>query len=124
MVSGARILIVDDEPDICEEFAEYLEARGHHVDTAATVGAAHALLATGRPYSMVLTDFRLGNGRGTDVAIAARLALGNRALIVVITGQLTAETELAVREAGADQAMAKPIDPLALLALIATMPAL
>ena len=120
MVSGARILIVDDEPDICEEFAEYLEARGHHVDTAATVGAAHALLATGRPYSMVL----LGNGRGTDVAIAARLALGNRALIVVITGQLTAETELAVREAGADQAMAKPIDPLALLALIATMPAL
>ncbi len=122
-MSAACILIVDDEPDICEELAEYLEVHGHHVDTAATVDAARALLAAGRPYTMVLTDFRLGNGRGTDVAIAARHALGDRVTIIVITGQLTAETEAMVRESGADKAMAKPVDPVALLSLMAERPA-
>lgn len=118
MTGGVAILIVDDEPDICEEFAEFLDARGNTVDVASTVEQACALLQSGKTYAMVLTDFRLGNGRGTDVVAAARAALGNKVLIIVITGQLTAETEQLVRQSGADKALAKPVDPMALLALV------
>ena len=80
----ARILLVEDEPDVLLIFEEILLDAGHQVDTAATFRAAAALLAS-RHYDLVASDGRLPDGTGIGVADDAK-ARGTRTLI--ITGYL------------------------------------
>ena len=80
----ARILLVEDDPDVLPLFEEILLDAGHQVDTAATFRAAAALLAS-RDYDLVVSDGRLPDGTGIGVADDAK-ARGIRALIV--TGYL------------------------------------
>ena len=40
MTPPARILVVDDEPEVLEVLREYLANRGHHVETAPNGEAA------------------------------------------------------------------------------------
>jgi CheY-like chemotaxis protein len=47
MASQARILIVDDEPDVCRLVAEFLESRGYAVQTAGS-GAEAIAVVSGR----------------------------------------------------------------------------
>lgn len=66
MPSKTRILVVDDEPDICKLVARGLEELGYSIDTAMSPSDA-AKLAREAHYSVVVSDYvmsdeRYGNG--------------------------------------------------------------
>lgn len=118
---GARVLIVDDEPEICEELAEFLEMKGHATVLAHAVPDARALLETDR-FDLVITDLRLGRGSGLDVVAAARAHQGDIPVLLV-SGQLTAEVERAAHALGVSRCIGKPLDPRLVLAILAGGPA-
>jgi len=69
--SGARVLVVDDEPQILRALQLKLRGAGYVVDTAATAADALAAAAA-RPPDAVILDLLLPDGRGTDVAAELR----------------------------------------------------
>jgi DNA-binding NtrC family response regulator len=67
----ARILLVEDDPDVLPIFEEILLNAGHEVDAAETFRAAAALLAS-REYDVVVSDGRLPDGTGMTLADQAK----------------------------------------------------
>ena len=69
----ARILVVDDEPDIAQLLSEMIMAEGHHVDIAENGETALHRLADG-PYDAVISDLRMPrlDGPGLYRAIEQR----------------------------------------------------
>ncbi len=61
-----RILVVDDEPFICELLDEYLSMNGYQVSTAGNGEDALVKFKTDRPH-MVLLDINMAGMSGTDV---------------------------------------------------------
>ena len=75
-----RILLVEDEATTREILTEFLRREGYAVDSVATAGAASTCLDS-IPYELVIADWVLPDGDGTDVADAAA-QLGAKTLIV------------------------------------------
>ena len=68
MLSGKRILIVEDEPIIALDLAAaVVDGEGTVVGTAVTVEQAHRLLAS-EPCDAVILDLRLKDGLATAIA--------------------------------------------------------
>jgi CheY-like chemotaxis protein/anti-sigma regulatory factor (Ser/Thr protein kinase) len=65
-----NILVVDDDPDICDAMAALLSSLGHRVMTASSPQDA---LAHAGPFDAALVDFHLGSNRnGIDVITSLR----------------------------------------------------
>jgi DNA-binding NtrC family response regulator len=76
------VLIVDDEPPICENLAAYLEDDGFGVRIAHTGEEAVRLVETGLEVQVCILDLRLPGMDGNETAIALhRAAPGIRFLI-------------------------------------------
>jgi DNA-binding response OmpR family regulator len=65
-----RILLVEDEPEICEFLTTALRGSGYAVDAARTAAEAWAYLDAHR-YALVITDWRLPDGDGSLIADGA-----------------------------------------------------
>ena len=72
----ARILLVDDDPAICELLADALAPHGHQVDQAAGAAEALASAQTSRP-DLVVADLRLGNENGIELVDRLRDKFGD-----------------------------------------------
>lgn len=81
---AARILAVDDDPDVVDIIRAYLEPNGHRVTTATASGEAIALAAA-EPFDLVLCDIGMPDQNGIDVCRALRDA-GYRGKLVLMTG--------------------------------------
>src|SRR6266446_5525114 len=79
----ARILLVEDDPDVRPLMEHILLAHGYQVTTAETVAIANALLSA-VPFDLAICDVNLPDGSGLTVADRAAAA-GVKALVV--TGQ-------------------------------------
>jgi DNA-binding response OmpR family regulator len=80
-----RILLVEDEVTTREILTELLRAEGYEVDSVATAGAAVTCLDS-LSYGLVVADWVLPDGDGTDIADTAAQH-GSKTLI--ITGYLS-----------------------------------
>ena len=69
-MSEKRILLIEDEATTREILTEVLRGEGYEVDSVATAGAATTCLESIR-YALVMADWLLPDGHGTDVADAA-----------------------------------------------------
>ena len=65
-MSGARILVVDDEQQILRALQTSLQGAGYEVEVAATAEEALTSAATHPPDGVIL-DLMLPDGSGTDV---------------------------------------------------------
>jgi CheY-like chemotaxis protein len=74
------ILLVEDEEDVRQILGEILRSGGFRVAEAGTCGAAMHMIE-GETFSLVLTDVRLPDGSGIDVAEAVSRA-GTPSLVV------------------------------------------
>jgi two-component system KDP operon response regulator KdpE len=112
-VSGGRILVVDDEPQILRALRTSLQGAGYDVDVAAT--AEEALLAAAlRPPDAVIVDLVLPDRSGTDVARELR---GWSAVPILVVSAVGDEHEkVAALDAGADDYVTKPFGVDELLA--------
>lgn len=67
-----RVLVVDDEPQICEFVSRVLESAGYGVTTADSGPAAIAAVQRDGPPDLLLTDFKMPQMDGDELAARLR----------------------------------------------------
>lgn len=109
MSESARlpILVVDDEADLRELLDITIRRMGHEVVTAPSLAAARAALAR-TPFSLVLTDMRLGDGLGIEL-VRELAAAPQRIPVAVVTAYGSADNAVEALKAGAFDYIAKPV---------------
>ena len=107
-MSGARILVIDDDGAIRTVVREALRREGYQVEMAATLAQGRALLSGFRP-QVVVTDVMLPDGNGLD-AMAALVADHPGMPIIVLSAQNTLTTAVRATEEGAFDYLPKPFD--------------
>ncbi len=105
-MTGARILVVDDEQQILRALRTSLRGAGYEVDTADTAETALAAAAM-RPPEAVILDLVLPDGTGTDVA--RELREWSTAPIIVLSAVGEEREKVAALDAGADDYVTKPV---------------
>jgi two-component system, OmpR family, KDP operon response regulator KdpE len=104
-MSGALVLVVDDEPQILRALQTNLRGAGYDVATAATAQEALSAAAM-RPPDAVILDLVLPDGSGTDVCRELRSWSSAPVLVLSVVGD---EAEkVAALDAGADDYVQKP----------------
>jgi DNA-binding response OmpR family regulator len=76
----ARILLVDDDPDVRPLLEHIIFADGHHVTPAESLKVARILLGK-QPFDLLVTDVNLPDGSGLDLADEA-MAAGLNTLVL------------------------------------------
>ncbi len=104
----AKVLVIDDEPDLRMLYEMSLMRAGHHVTSAGSVAQARLELRDGT-FDVVVTDMRLPDGLGLDVL--KTLALEKRSeRCIVVTAYGSAENAVEALKSGAFDYLTKPID--------------
>ena len=107
-VAGRRLLLVEDHEDGREALATLLRRMGHEVQQAAT-GAAGIEAAARRPPDVALVDIGLPDMEGYDVARRLRESMGDRVLLVALTGYAQPRDRDRSAAAGFDAHLVKPV---------------
>jgi two-component system response regulator HydG len=104
----ARVMIVDDDPDMCAVVEEDLRRRGYEVGTFPSGEAAFDALLR-EDFDLVLTDLRLQDMDGIELCDRI-VANRSEVPVVVITAFGSLETAVAAIRAGAYDFVTKPIE--------------
>jgi len=112
-VTGSRVLVVDDEPQILRAVQMKLRNAGYAVDTAATAKDALTQAAM-RPPEAVILDLLLPDGSGTEVC--RELRRWSSAPILVLSAVGEEKEKISALDAGADDYVTKPFSGDELLA--------
>jgi two-component system KDP operon response regulator KdpE len=112
-MTGARVLVIDDEPQILRALQLKLRTAGYVVETATTAGEA-LMKATMRPPEAIILDLLLPDGSGTDVC--RELRTWSAVPIVVLSAVGEEQEKIAALDAGADDYVTKPFSGDELLA--------
>jgi len=111
--ASARILVVDDDPELRHLLTDYLAASGFAVDTAGDGIEMHKQLAAATPDAIVL-DLMMPGEDGLSLARGLRKTSDIPILMLSARGE---EIDRVVGlEVGADDYLAKPFSPRELLA--------
>ena len=105
-MSGQRVLVVDDEPQILRALRARLHGAGYKVDVAATAEDALAAAAVQPPEAVIL-DLVLPTGNGTDVC--RELRTWSDAPVIVLSAVGEEREKIAALDAGADDYVTKPV---------------
>ena len=82
--AGARVLVVDDDPAICQIYDEVLTGVGYHVITAKNCADAMTQMdAVNGDVQVMVVDFGLPDGDGADFARDAFKKYGERPIMYV-----------------------------------------
>ena len=109
----AKILCVDDEPNIVNLKCKILQAAGHDATPATSAQDAIEKLEH-EAYDAVVTDWRLGNANGRSIVQAAK---NNSTMPVVVVSGFVSEAFQAP-EPLADLYLEKPINPEELVTIV------
>jgi two-component system, NtrC family, response regulator PilR len=116
-MSKPAVLVVDDEPDLCELLSITLQRMNLDPRTAGTVGAAQRLLKTER-YDLCLTDMQLPDGDGLELVKWIQ-QYSPSVPVAVITAHGNVETAVRALKLGAFDFVSKPLDLAGLRKLVA-----
>lgn len=118
---AVRILVVDDDLDAAESFAQWLQLTGNEVQTAHD-GVTALETAKGSLPQVVFLDISLPAMDGYGVARHIRAHEKLKAvLLVAVTGYGREEDRRRCMEAGFDHHVTKPINPEFVRALLASV---
>jgi two-component system response regulator PilR (NtrC family) len=117
-MSQSSVLIVDDEPDLCELLSITLKRMDVNPKTAGDVAGAQRLLKTER-FDLCLTDMRLPDGDGLDLVQWIQQHVPNLP-VAVITAHGNVETAVRALKVGAFDFVSKPLDLVRLRKLVAS----
>ena len=110
-MNAARILAVDDEPDLTELIAYHLGRSGHLVETAANGWDAVAHISRNRP-DLILLDLMLPDLDGFGVCeILRRNPVTATIPIIIISAWASQDSRILGLELGALDYITKPFSP-------------
>ena len=103
----AKILIVDDEKHICEEFKGVLEEEHHSVDTA--INGKEAIRKAGeKEYDLIFLDVLMPQMEGREVFEEIKKI--SRVPVAIMSGYMPPNKEMDVMALGAIACLSKPLD--------------
>lgn len=108
---GPSILLVDDDPLLCDLIARILTDQGFQVTTAHNLADARLLL---REASLAIIDVMLPDGSGLELLSLAR-SLGLELDALVLTGRHSPEIAVEALRLGAVDYLQKPVDAPSIL---------
>ncbi len=115
---GALILVVDDEPELCNTLGSILAKRGYKIGTAHT-GEAAIAMAQQQDYSIILIDMQLPTINGLDTYLAIK-ENNPKVVAIMMTGYRHEMADIAgeaIRN-NAYTCLYKPIDMHEMLKLV------
>ena len=115
-----KILVVDDEEDLCEILKFNLEIEGYEVDTA--FSAEEALKMDIASYQLLLLDVMMGEISGFKMASILKKEEKTADIpIIFLTAKAQAEDRIQGLELGADDYVTKPFSPKELVLRVASV---
>jgi DNA-binding response OmpR family regulator len=118
--TGSVILLVEDNRDIAEMVAEFLERKGYSVDHAGD-GVTGLHLAVTNPYDVIVLDLMLPGLSGLGLCRKLREEAKRDTPLLMLTARDTVDDKVRGLEAGADDYLVKPFDIRELEARIRTL---
>ncbi len=114
VIDAGRILVVDDHDEVAQIIKNDLESDGHEVVVARNPEEASSVAEDDRLFDLAIVDAMLGADSGYDLAadLVSRSA-EYLPVLLVTAGEIDREKGFA---AGADDFIAKPLDPTELVA--------
>lgn len=103
-----RILIVEDEIDLCDSIAEGLQIDGYAVDTCYDGAKAYELITT-ETYDLVVLDLNLPGMDGLDVLAKVR-SQDKSIKILILSARGSVTDKVTGLDTGANDYLAKPFD--------------
>ena len=101
-----RILVVDDEPFVCDAVKMMLAFDGHQVETANSAEAALAMFEKGK-YDLVIADYAMPSMKGDELALAIKArAPGQPVVLITAYAELLKTSNTPLR--GVDFLIGKP----------------
>jgi DNA-binding NtrC family response regulator len=111
-----KVLLLDDDSDLRQAYASHLTSNGFLIFEAETVSAALKCFEAAAP-DIAILDFRLSDG--TSLQLLPKLKeLDPTVPVIVLTGFGSMELGVSLIKAGAEQCLAKPLEPSALLLVV------
>lgn len=104
-----KILLIDDDLDICYLLSRFLTRNGYEVDMAHTGNKGIAKFKE-QPFDIVICDYRLGDKEGKDVLQEIR-GISPSVIFLIITGYSDIKTAVEVIKNGAYDYITKPLIP-------------
>jgi two-component system, OmpR family, phosphate regulon response regulator OmpR len=120
MSDAAHILVVDDDARLRTLLSRYLAEQGFRVSTAENAADARAKLRSVSPDLLVL-DVMMPGESGLSLTEALRRDHGQELPVLLLTARGAPEDRIAGFEAGADDYLGKPFEPLELVLRIRAM---
>ena len=111
-----RILIVDDEEDMCEVLGEVLRENGYMTDTTLTVSEAVKKMK-GVRYNLMITDIKLPDKSGIELLeLVEKISPGT--VVIILTAFPETETAIKALNHGAFSYLTKPSSNKELLSVV------
>src|SRR5580704_10873325 len=104
-----RILIIDDDMDMCNLLGRFLQKKGYETDASHSGNKGIAKFKESK-FDVVLCDFRLGDKEGKEVLREIKL-IDPRAIVIIITGYSDIKIAIDVIKNGAFDYITKPMIP-------------
>ena len=121
---GAKILVVDDHPDLRRYVASILQRQGHHISTAHN-GATGLEVAHQVHPQLIITDLMMPQVSGLELIQQVRRDPELQGIpIILLTANVDDDTRLEGTEQGADAYISKPFKDRELLAEVRNLLAL
>lgn len=108
MTTPARVLVVDDEPDIRDILIDFLTPRGYAAEAVGSAEEATVRLAAGGFEALIL-DLNLPGRDGLALLTEVR-GLDPELCVLIITGYATADSAIVALRRGADDYLQKPFE--------------
>src|SRR5437773_8441005 len=110
-----RVLVVDDDAELCQLVTRYLTREGFEISWAST-GAAGVERALAETHSLIMLDVMLPDTDGFEVL--RRIRQKSRTPVLMLTARGDTHDRIRGLEMGADDYLPKPFDPAELVARI------
>lgn len=104
-----KILIIDDDLDMCTLLSRFLEKKGYQTEVAYNGNKGLAKFNE-EYFDIVLCDFRLGDKEGKDVLVKIKEARP-KTIVIIITGYSDIKIAVDVIKLGAYDYITKPLIP-------------
>lgn len=111
-----KILVIDDDMDICNLLERFLSKHGYTVKSAYNPASAFALIKS-MTFDLVLSDFRLGHSDGREILKAVK-EKDPTTQVIIITGYSDVKVAVDVIKMGAFDYITKPLLPDEILLLV------
>ncbi len=115
----ARVLVVEDEPELRRAYRRALTQAGYAVGEASSCADGELALRDCRPWAAVVLDLKLGDGDGSSLLPAIR-KLRPTPGVAVISGHADAEIALDLHHSGI-LLLPKPVKAQLLLSALASL---